>query len=123
MKFLIAVVLTMVLGWLSGLILPFWSLSASALVVGFLVNPAGNKALPAGMLSGALLWGSLAWRLDVANDRILSTRVAILFELGPDGIIAATALLGAILAGLGMLVGDRARTAVKEPTRQVNDQA
>lgn len=116
-----ALILTMLLGWLTGLVLPFWSLSVSALIIGFLVNPAGNRALPAGLLAGALLWGGLAWRLDAANEGILSTRIAALFQLGTDGILLITACIGALLAGLGLLVGDRARTAVKGTARYRNE--
>ncbi len=112
MRFVAALILTSMLAWALGLFLPFWSLSLSAMVIGFLVHPGGWKALLAGLLAGALLWGGLAWRIDVSNAHILSGRLEELFGVGVIGMAWITAALGALLAGLGLLLGDRIRHAV-----------
>jgi hypothetical protein len=76
------------------------------------VHPGGWKAFVAGLLAGVLLWGGLAYSTDVANAQILSTRVAGIFGTGPAAMVAITAVLGGLLAGLGTLLGDRVRNAV-----------
>jgi hypothetical protein len=112
MKTSIAIVGTAVLAWALGLWLPFWSLSLAAMLVGFLVHPGGWKAFAAGALAGLLLWGGMAYFADTANAHILSDRVGALFNTSGTGMVVFTAILGALLAGLGTLLGDRIRNAV-----------
>jgi hypothetical protein len=112
MRFLAALALTVLLSWALGLWLPFWSLSLAALIVGFITRPSGWWAFLAGLLAGALLWGGMAWWADAANDQILSTRVGLLFGADGSAMLLLTALVGGMLGGLGVLVGDRIRHAV-----------
>lgn len=95
--------------WLVGLVLPFWSLTVVAAACGLLIKPGGWLAFLAGAIAGALLWGGLAWSADAANAHILSTRVAGLFGTSSGGMVGITAVIGALLAGLGALLGDRIR--------------
>jgi len=113
MRFLSTLVSTFTLAWLLGLWLPFWSLSLAGVIAGFMLRPGGWKALLAGVLAGALLWGGLAFAADSANGHILATRIGALFGMGAGGMVALTAALGALLAGLGTLLGDRVREAVE----------
>ena len=112
MRTIATTVSIMILAWILGLWSPYWSLSLVAAVMGFLLKPGAWKALLAGMLAGALLWGFIAWRIDVANASILSTRIGMLFGTGATGMVLITAALGAILAGLGALLGERIRNAM-----------
>lgn len=98
--------------WLAGLWLPYWSLSAVAMLAGFVLRPGATGAFLAGAVAGAVLWGSMAWSADAANAHVLATRVGGLFGTGPAGMVAITAVLGAVLAGLGALLGDRIRRSV-----------
>lgn len=98
--------------WLAGLWLPYWSLSAVALLAGFLFRPGAGGAFLAGVVAGAVLWGSMAWSSDMANSHVLATRVGGLFGTGPFGMVMITTVVGAVLAGLGALLGDRMRRAV-----------
>jgi hypothetical protein len=112
MKLFLTIVTTAALGLVLGAFLPFWSLALAALVMGFILAPGAWRALAGGFLAGALLWGGLAWWADAANAGVLSARVATLFKVGPTALIALTALLGALLAGLGCLLGERVRKAL-----------
>lgn len=109
MKFLATLILTAGLAWLLGLWLPYWSLSLAAMLVGFLIHPGELKALLAGLVAGALLWGGLAFVADVDNGHILSTRVASIFGTSSVIMVVITATLGALLSGLGTWLGDRIR--------------
>jgi hypothetical protein len=112
MRFLLTILLSVLLAWALGLWLPYWSLSLAALIVGFLVRPGGWKAFLAGLLAGTLLWGALAYSADAANTQILATRVGALFGTSAAGMVGITTVLGALLAGMGTLLGDRIRNAV-----------
>lgn len=112
MRFLLTLIVTAAFGWAMGLWLPFWSLSLAAALVGFMLHPGSWKAFLAGLLAGVLLWGGLAYSADIANDQLLSTRVASIFGTNAGSMLVITALLGGVLAGLGTLLGDRVRNAV-----------
>lgn len=112
MKFLATLIVTAGLAWLMGLWLPYWSLSLAAMLVGFLIQPGELKAFLAGLIAGALLWGGLAYLADVDNGHVLSTRVASIFGTSSVIMVLITAILGALLAGLGTWLGDRIRQGV-----------
>lgn len=112
MRFLLTAIVTAAFAWVLGRWLPYWSLSLAAMLVGFLVHPGGWRALLAGMLAGAVLWGGLAFTADAANAHILATRVGGLFGTDANGMVAIATVMGALLAGLGTLLGDRIRNAV-----------
>lgn len=112
MRTLLTLLLIIALAWLLGLWLPFWSLSIAAALIGFLAEPGGWRALFAGAIAGALLWGGTAWYIDQANASILAMRVGGLFGTGATGMVLITATLGALLAGLAALLGDRVRNAL-----------
>lgn len=95
--------------WLLGLWLPYWSLSLVAMLCGLVIRPGSWRAFLAGVLAGALLWGGLAWSADAANAHVLSTRMGGLFGTTAGGMVAITAAVGALLAGLGAWLGDRIR--------------
>lgn len=112
MRFIITIALTGCVAWALGQWLPYWSLSLAAMLVGFMVRPGGWKGFVAGLLAGLLLWGGMALSADLANDHILATRVGRFFSVNAMGMVAITAALGGLLAGLGVLLGDRIRRAV-----------
>lgn len=109
MRAFITCIAIMAGAWLAGLWLPYWSLSVVAMLCGILIKPGGWRAFLAGAIAGALLWGGLAWSADAANAQVLSTRVGGLFGTSPGGMVAITVSVGALLAGLGALLGDRIR--------------
>jgi hypothetical protein len=114
MRTLSTLITTAVLAWALGLWLPFWSLSIAAALVGFLLQPGGWRSLLAGVLAGAALWGGLAYVQDSANQGILASRIGGLFGTDAPGMVLITAALGALLAGLGCLLGDRVRHALQQ---------
>lgn len=113
--FLLAIVLP---AWVLGLWLPFWSLSVVALLAGFALHPGSARAFLLGALAGGLLWGLLAWRIDAANAQVLSSRIGQLFGTGATAMVALTALVGALLAGLSALLGDTLRTPPRKRRRR-----
>jgi hypothetical protein len=109
MRILITIIMVTALGAVLGHVLPFWSLALAGVLVGAVVRPGGWRALVGGMLGGALLWGGLAAWADAANMGVLSARIADLFGASVGTMKGITAAIGAVLGGLGSLLGDRSR--------------
>ena len=65
----------------------------------------------AGALGVGALWAGLAFGIDLANNHILSTKVAQILPLGGSyiALIAVTALVGALLGGFASLTGSFVR--------------
>jgi hypothetical protein len=106
---LITFITVTALGAVLGYMMPFWSLALAGVLAGAAVRPGGWRALVGGMLGGAVLWGGLAAWADAANTGILSARIAELFGASVAVLKVLTAAIGALLAGLGCLLGDRLR--------------
>ncbi len=115
MKFLTATVLTGALAFIGGLYLPWWSIALAALLVAALVPQKPGKALLAGALGVFLLWGGLAWWIDMKNDHLLSRKIASILPLGGSSVllILVTAIIGALVAGFAALSGSYLRASAK----------
>ena len=116
MKFGISLLLIIVVSFAAGLYLPFWSVSLVSFLVAVFIYQKPGMAYLAGFLGILLLWGALAWWIDVQNDSILSHRMATLFPLGGSStlLILVSAVVGAIIGGLGALSGSFLRRYIDE---------
>jgi hypothetical protein len=70
-----------------------------------------TQSFVAGALGVGALWGGLAFGIDLANNHILSTKVANILPLGGSyiALIVVTATVGALLGGLASLTGSFVR--------------
>lgn len=112
MKLIASILLTALLAYIAGLYFPWWSLAIAAFLVALLVHQRAGKAFLSGFLGLFLLWGGLAWWIDLKNDSYLSHKVAELLPLGgnPGLLILVTALVGALVAGFGAMSGSYLRS-------------
>jgi hypothetical protein len=101
MKFLISTLLIALLGFLSGLYLPWWGIVLAAFLVSALVPQRPGLSFLSGFLALFLLWALLAWAIDAPNNSILSAKIARILPLGGSSIllILITALVGALVGG------------------------
>ena len=115
MKFLTATLLTLLLAFVSGLYIPWWGIAVVALLVAVLVHQKAGKAFLAGFLGLFLLWGGLAFWIDVSNDHVLSKKIAAILPLGGNSIllILVTALVGGLVAGFAAMSGSFLRASAK----------
>lgn len=105
MKFIIALLLTILLAFVAGLYLPWWGIAIAAFVAALLVHQSAGKSFLAGLVGLWLLWSGLAWWMDAANDSILSSRVVKLLPL-PDGsiwLVLFTGLVAGLVGGMAAL--------------------
>ena len=115
MKFLTATLLTLLLAFVSGLYLPWWGIAIVALLVAAIVHQKAGKAFLSGFLGLFLLWGGLAFWIDMKNDHILSQKIAAILPLGGNSIllILVTALVGGLVAGFAAMSGSFLRASAK----------
>ena len=113
MKFLVATLLTAVLGFISGLFLPWWCIAVTSLIVAILVHQKGWKAFLSGFLGLFLLWAGLAWWIDMKNNGVLSKKIAGILPLGGSALllILVTGLVGGLVAGFAAMSGSYLRAS------------
>lgn len=113
MKFLVAFVLTALLGFSAPLITTWWSFVISSFIIGIAIHQKPFKAFASGFLGIFVLHLVLTWLKDSANQHILSTKVANILPLGGSwvGVILLTSFLGGLLSGMAALSGSYLRKA------------
>ncbi|WP_158563350.1 hypothetical protein [Chitinophaga silvatica] len=97
--------LILILAYVAGMVLPWWSITLVAFLVTLLMPLSPGKAFFSAFMSIFLLWLILAFYMDVRNDHILANRMSemILKVKSAPLIGVVSALLGGLLAGLASL--------------------
>jgi len=116
MRFLFSVLLIILLAFIAGIYLPWWSIAIIAFAVALFIRQNIYKSFLAGFIAIFLLWSILAFWIDSKNESILSQKIARLFSLGSSSIslILVTALIGAIVGGFAAMSGSSLRPATKK---------
>lgn len=111
MKLLISILITALLSFVAGIFLPWWTIALAALIVAICIHQSPFRSWLTGFLSIFLLWGGLAFWIDVENKHILSSKLADIFPLGGSSflLILVTAFIGALVGGMGALTGSYMR--------------
>src|SRR3569833_904707 len=76
MKIVISIALTALMGFAAGLYFPWWSFAITSLIVALTVHQRPWKAYVPGFAGMFILWGGLAFFIDMQNEHILSQKVA-----------------------------------------------
>ncbi len=113
MKFLISILLIALLSVAACLYLPWWSIAIVAFIVAAIIPQKPFIAFLAGFIALFLLWGVLSWYISSNNSHLLAHKVSVLILKAdnPTLLVLATALIGALVAGLGALSGSFVRKA------------
>jgi len=113
MKFLVAIVLTALLAFVSGLYFPWWGIAVAAFIVALLVHQRPAKAFFSAFLGVFILWGALAWWIDMKNEGVLSKRIAGVLHLGGNSLllILCTGLVGGLVAAFAGMSGSYLRSS------------
>lgn len=100
--------------WLTTLFLPWWALLIPAFILGVALFVKNIPAFLTGFAAGFTAWGLQVLYIDIANQSILSARIAELLGVGQSWIvILLTALIGGIIGALGTLLGTQFRLLFK----------
>ena len=109
MKIIISILLCALLAYAVGIYgnLPWWSFVITNLLIAVAIPQKPLLAFASGAIGVGVLWAGLALNIDMANNHILSTKVATILPLkgSYSSLIILTALLGAIIGGLASLTG------------------
>lgn len=105
MKFLIKIALIAILAATLQTFLPWWSMAIAAFAVSLLLFTRGASAFFAGFIAIFLLWSLKSYFIDVANQQLLSLKIAELFSVTPFLLIIITGTIGGIVGGFASLTG------------------
>lgn len=114
MKLLVTILITALLAWLTSWLIAWWMIAVIPFLVAVVMKQRPGRAFVSGSLSIALLWAVLVIRTDMANDYLLSSRMAQLFSLGHTGFIIVNIFVGALVGGLGGWAGACMRGMYKD---------
>lgn len=107
--------LIFITAFLLNLFLPWWSIAIPGLVFGYYFNQKAWPSFGWGFLALFLLWGGHALYIHVANDGILTTRIAEMMQISAPGLVVIiTGILGGLVSGLATLTG----SLIKETPRK-----
>ena len=105
-RFLLSVILIAVLSALAEQWLPWWAIAVVSFMVAFVANQRPGKAFLMGFLGIAIFWLVDCIMHDIANEHILSTRMAALFHLPNYALfIVVTLFIGGLVGGLSAWAG------------------
>ena len=115
MKFLTSLLLILVLSYIGGLFLGWWTVALAPFLVALLIPMSSGKAFAYGFIAVFALWLAIAFFQDVRNDHILANRVSEIFIKMRNPILLGliSAFIGAIVAGMGGLSGSLLRKALR----------
>lgn len=101
MKFIVTILVTALLAWPGSWLLAWWMIALVPFVVAIVLKQKPGRGFLSGFIAIALLWFYLSLKADIANEHILSTRIAELFGLSHNLFIIVNILVGALAGGLG----------------------
>ena len=106
-KLITSILLIIILGGVTQLFLPWWSIAMVAAIIGFLFKFDHSLwSFLAGFLAVLLLWSGYAAYLDIENAHILSERMGNLFgNISSSGVIGLTGLIGGLVGGFFAMTG------------------
>lgn len=108
-------VIIIVTAWLLNLMLPWWSIALPGIIMGYIFNKKAAASFGWGFLALFLLWGGQSAYIHVANEGLLSGRVAEMLSLNsPLLVILITALIGGLVSGLATMTGSLAHKEKSE---------
>ncbi len=115
MKFFVAILLTALLAFISGLFLPWWGMAITSLLVAVIIHQKAGKAFFSGFLGVLILWAGLAWWIDMKNNGVLSKKIAAVLPLGGNAmlLILVTGIIGGLVAGFAAMTGSYLRASDK----------
>ncbi len=106
MKFTIAVLLTSLMCFAVVLYLPWWYIAMAAFIGAIVMQQSQVKSFTAAFIAVSALWSIHALILDVRNAQLLSSKVAVVLQMGNSSVlIIIAAFVGGIVAGMAALTG------------------
>jgi len=116
-------VLVLFFSWLFTLFLPWWGLLIPTFIIGAWLLEGSVNAFMIGFSGTGLAWFFQSLYIHIANDGILSGRIAEMMGVGsPWIVLLITFLVGALAGGIGSLSGYLFKINVIKPKSTVPTQ-
>jgi hypothetical protein len=123
MKFLVSLILTALLSFISGLYLPWWGMAFVAFGVALLIHQKSGKAFLSGFAGLFLLWVILAWWISNANGGNLSGRIAQLLGVNSRFLLVLiTGFVAGSVGGFAAMSGSYLRSSKRTEEEQVPEE-
>ncbi len=120
MKLITSILLTALLAFTVGLFeLPWWSFAVTTFIVFVSIPQHIGKSFLAAFATLFVLWAVIALKIDLANEHLLSKKVAGILPLNGSYIllIILTAFIGGLVAGMSGLTGSLLRKSLNKKRR------
>ena len=115
MRFILSILLTAAISFLSGMFLPWWSIALVAFLVALLIPQKSWLAFLSGLQGVFIFWALLAFWIDTKNNSILSHKISLVMKVGGSSalLIFITALIGGLVGGFAAMAGSSLRPLKK----------
>lgn len=115
MKFIVALLLTALLGYTAPLYFTWWSFAITSFIVAVAVPQSSFAAFLSGFMGMFLLWLIITIIIDSANESLLSQKIAMILPFGGSVLLLmlTTAFIGGAVGGFAALSGSFIRKAEK----------
>jgi hypothetical protein len=112
MKFIVATLLTILLSFLGGVYLPWWSVAIAGFVIAVLVRQRSWYSFFSGFLGVFLIWLAISAWVSYKNDGVLASRMASVLPAGGSTLLLMllTGFIGGLIGGMGALTGSYLRS-------------
>tara|TARA_R100001143_G_scaffold63387_1_gene70112 strand:- start:51045 stop:51401 length:357 start_codon:yes stop_codon:yes gene_type:complete len=111
-------VLVLFFTWLFTLFLPWWGVLIPTFIIGLWLLKGPFNAFLIGFLGAGSAWFIQALYIHIANDGILSSRIADMMGVGsPWIVLLITFAVGALAGGVGALTGYLLKVNLNKPDR------
>ncbi|MFY0255826.1 hypothetical protein ACDQ55_17935 [Chitinophaga sp. 30R24] len=97
--------LILIVAYVVGMVMPWWSVAVVAFLVTLLLPLAPGKSFFSGFIGVFVLWLILAFYMDVRNDHLLANRMSqMILQIKSAPLIGVvSAFLGGLVAGFAAL--------------------
>lgn len=116
MKFIVSLIVCPLLAYALGLVLPWWSVAIAGLLTGFFIPQNRFLSFLSTFLGVAILFGALIFFISFSNNHLLAKKIGMLVVKNNNEfvIIAISALISALVAGLSAFSGRSLAIVVKK---------
>lgn len=101
MKYIINILVIAISAWILSSLIAWWMIAVMPFVIAVANKQKAGAAFASSFVAIAMLWLYLIMQTDIANESILSTRIAQLFGLGHTLFLIVNVLVGGLVGGLG----------------------
>lgn len=116
MKFIVSLLICPILAYTLCLILPWWSVALAGALTGFFIPQNRFLSFLSTFLGVLFLYGGLIFFISNANNHILAQKIGLLVLKNKNEImiIAVSAMISALVAGISAITGRSLAIVVKK---------